>query len=71
MRSIVDGDAVMWVLGQDLKGGSMFGRKGFGPVRWAGLFMRDFELTGSNLSVEAVLATAWWVIISQADKSLS
>ena len=49
----------------------MFGRKGFDPARWTGLFMDDFEFTGSNLSVEAVLVTAGWIVISQADKSLS
>ena len=49
----------------------MFGRKDFDPVRWTGLFMRDFEFTGSNLGVEAILATAGWVIISQTNKSLS
>jgi hypothetical protein len=49
----------------------MFGRKDFDTVRLTGLFMRDFEFTGSNLRVEAIFAPAGWVIISQANKRLS
>jgi hypothetical protein len=49
----------------------MFGRKDFNPFQWTGFFMRDFEFTGSYLRVEAIFATAGWIVISQTDKSLS